>query len=170
MIKLTKEDLDQFEKPFHELLDDMARRIKPKESKRINRKGLGKAIDVAILLRRGFEQSWQFIVIIQALFVFLGLSPQVSNALAQLGIHVSGTAIGLIAISGIIFFFAFGMALLLYGGTQRSTALITSKQNPAMRLNYHFYRTMARWAKKQDEKIDSLQEKIDEVIRERDKN
>lgn len=157
---MTEDELNKFNKPFHELMDDMARRIDPRESRRISRKGLGKVIDVAILLRQGFEQSWQFIVVIQALFIFLGLSPQVSDALAQMGIHVSGTTLGIMAVAGIVFFFAFGMALLLYGGSQRSAFLVYQKQNPAQRMDYHYYRAMALWAKRQEERLKRIEEKL----------
>ncbi len=160
---MPKDDLSEFNKPFHEMLDDMAKKIDPKESKHITRKGLGKIIDVAILLRRGFEQAWQFIVVIQALFIFLGLSPQVSQALTQLGIPISGTWIGIIALSGILFFFAFGLALLLYGGTQRSSALISEKQAPSQRMNYHFYKLMAKWTEKTDDRLKKIESKLDEL-------
>lgn len=156
-----KDELEKFDRPFHELLDEMARQIDPRESRRITRRGLGKVIDVAILLRWGFEQSWQFIVVIQALFIFLGLSPQVSAALAQLGIHISGTVLGIMAVAGIVFFFAFGLALLLYGGSQRSTFLVSQKQNPAQRMNYQYYRAMARWARRQEERLKRIEEKLE---------
>ena len=156
-----KDELEKFDRPFHELLDEMAKQIDPRESRRIYRRGLGKAIDVAILLRRGFEQSWQFIVVIQALFIFLGLSPQVSEALAQLGIYISGTVLGIMAVAGIVFFFAFGMALLLYGGSQRSSFLVNQKQNPAQRMNYQYYRAMARWARRQEERLKRIEEKLE---------
>ena len=155
------DELEKFDRPFHELLDEMAKQIDPRESRRISRRGLGKIIDVAILLRRGFEQSWQFIIVIQALFIFLGLSPQVSAALAQLGIHISGAVIGIIAVAGIVFFFAFGMALLLYGGSQRSTFLVNQKQSPAQRMNYQYYRAMARWARRQEERLKRIEEKLE---------
>ncbi|KXB04721.1 hypothetical protein AKJ50_02060 [candidate division MSBL1 archaeon SCGC-AAA382A13] len=160
---ISKDELDQFEKSFPELLDDMAKQINPRESRRISRKGLGKIIDVAILLRRGFDQSWQFVVVIQALFVFLGLAPQVSESLAQFGINITGTMIGLLALGGIIFFFIFGLALLLYGGTQRSTALINEKQAPAQRMNYNFYKAMAKWAKNANQRLDKIEKKLDEI-------
>ena len=155
--------MDQFEKPFSELLDDMSREIDPKESRRMTRQGLGKLIDVAILLRRGFEQAWQFIVIFQALFIFLGLSPQVSDALKQLGISVSGYMIGVLAVVGILFFFAVGLGLLLYGGTQRSSSLINEKQAPAQRMNYHFYRAMAEWTKKADKRMDKIESELEDL-------
>lgn len=157
-----KEELDQFEKPFPELLNDMAARVDPRESRRMTRKGLGKLIDVAILLRQGFSQSWQFIVIIQALFVFLGLAPQVSQSLGQIGINVSGTMIGIIALGGIVFFVVFGLALLLYGGTQRSSSLINQKQDPASRMNYQFYRAMSKWARRMDERLDRIESELEE--------
>lgn len=157
-----EEDLDQFEKPFPELLDDMAAQVDPRESRRMTRKGLGKLIDLAILLRQGFSQSWQFIVVVQALFVFLGLAPQVSQSLAQLGINVSGTMIGIIAIGGIVFFVVFGLALLLYGGTQRSSSLITQKQDPSSRMNYQFYRAMSKWTKRMDERLDRIESELEE--------
>lgn len=162
-----KDELEKFDRPFHELLDEMAKQIDPRESRRITRRGLGKVIDVATLLRRGFEQSWQFIVVIQALFIFLGLSPQVSAVLAQLGIHISGTAIGVAALVGIVFFFAFGLVLLLYGGSQRSSFLVDQKQNPAERMSYQFYRAMARWAKRQEERLERMEEKLEKAERRR---
>lgn len=161
------DELEKFDKPFHELLDEMAKQIDPRESRRISRRGLGRVIDIAILLRRGFEQSWQFIVIIQALFIFLGLSPQVSEALAQLGIHISGTVLGILAVAGIAFFFAFGLALLLYGGSQRSASLVDQKQNPAERMSYQFYRAMARWARRQEERLERMEERLEEAERRR---
>lgn len=160
---MTDEELKQFDRPFHEILDDMAARIDPKQSKHITRKGLGKIIDIAILLRNGFQQAWQFIVVIQALFIFLGLSPQVSLALKQLGISISGTMIGVVALGGIIFFFIFGLGLLLYGGTQRSNALISEKQAPAQRMNYHFYRAMSRWAVDMDKKLGRIESRLDDL-------
>lgn len=163
MIDIPEEELEQFDRPFHETLEEMANEIDPRESRRITRKGLGKLIDVAILLRRGFEQSWQFVVVFQALFIFLGLSPQVSSALSQLGIPISGTSIGLIAVFAIIFFFIFGMALLLYGGTQRSSSLVNEKQDPAQRMNYHFYRGMARWAKDADKRLERIENKLEKL-------
>ena len=165
---MPEEGLEQFEKSFPELLNDKAAEIDPTESRRFTRKGLGKAIDVAILLRRGFEQAWQFIVIIQALFIFLGLSPQVSDALRQLGISLSGTAIGLIALGGIAFFFIFGLILLLYGGTQRSSSLINEKQAPAQRLNYSFYQSMSKWAMKTDKKLEKMEEKLEKLEEKKD--
>lgn len=158
-----KDDLEQFEKSFPELLDEMATRVDPRESRRTTREGLGKLIDLAILLRQGFGQAWQFIIVIQALFIFLGLAPQVSQSLNQLGISISGTMIGIIALGAILFFVVFGMALLLYGGTQRSTALITQKQSPSSRMNYQFYRAMSRWAKRMDERLDRIESKIEEL-------
>lgn len=149
---MTEKDLDVFDKDFHDLLNDMADEIDPKESKNIFRRdGLGKLLDFGILIRRGFQQAWQFIVIIQALWIFLGLSPQVSSALEQFGVHISGFWMGIMAIGGIVFFAGFGMAMLLYGGSQRSKFLVNQKQNPAQRMDYHFYRAMARWAKKHEE-------------------
>jgi len=148
-----------FDKPFHEVLDDMANRIDPKESRKVteSRKGLGRLIDVGILLRRGFQQAWQFIIIIQALFIFLGLSSQVSEALAQLGIEVSGFWLGVIAICGIIFFFGFGLVMLLYGGSQRSTFLVNQKQNPAQRQDWLFYKLTSRKLEKIDERLKRLE-------------
>ena len=160
---MKEEGLEQFEKSFPELLNEKAEQIDPKESRRFTRKGLGKVIDVAILLRRGFEQAWQFIVIIQALFIFLGLSPQVSEALQQFGISLSGTAIGITALGGIVFFFLFGLALLLYGGTQRSSSLINEKQAPAQRLNYSFYQAMSKWAINADKRLEEIERKLDKL-------
>lgn len=71
--------------------------------------------------------------------------------------------IGIIALGGILFFGVFALALLLYGGTQRSTALITQKQNPSSRMNYQFYRAMSRWAKRMDERLDGIESKIEEL-------
>lgn len=148
---MTEKELGVFDKDFHDLLNDMADEIDPKQSKNIfRREGLGKILDLGILIRRGFQQSWQFVVVIQALWIFLGLSPQVSDALAQIGIHISGMWIGIIAVIGIAFFACFGMVMLLYGGSQRSTYLVNMKQNPAQRMNYHFYRAMAKWAMKHE--------------------
>lgn len=155
------EELKVFDKPFHEVIDDMVKQTNPQESRRIHRKGLGKLIDIAVLLRRGFQQSWQFIVVVQALFIFLGLSPQVSAALEQIGISVSGTVIGIVAVVGIAFFFVFGLALLLYGGTMRTNYQIMMKQNPAQRMNYYFYRAMARWAKRMENKLEETEERLE---------
>jgi len=158
-----EDGLEDFrEKSYPDMLHEMARRIDPSTSKRIERKGLGKIIDVAILLRRGFSQMWQFVVVIQALFIFLGLSPQVSEALAQLGIHISGFWLGVIAVGGIVFFFAFGLALLLYGGSQRTRFLVNAQQNPNPRLDYHFYRLASKKLKEIDERLDRLEEKVGE--------
>ena len=160
---MAEENLEQFEKSFPELLNEKAEQIDPSESRRFTRKGIGKIIDIAILLRRGFEQAWQFIVVIQALFVFLGLAPQVSESLAQLGISLSGTAIGIIAIGGIIFFLVFGLALLLYGGTQRSSSLINEKQAPAQRLNYSFYQAMSKWAMNADKRLEKIEKNLEKI-------
>ncbi len=167
---MSDEDLEQFEKPFPDLLNEKAAEIDPKESRRFTRKGFGKIIDLAILLRKGFGQAWQFIVVIQALFIFLGLSPQVSQALSQLGISLSGTTIGIIALGGIIFFFLFGLALLLYGGTQRSSSLINEKQAPAQRLNYSFYREMSKWAKNTEKRLERIENKLDKIQEKREQN
>jgi len=155
---------ETFDKPFHEVLDDMANRINPRESRRItgSRGGLGKLIDIGILLRRGFQQAWQFVIVIQALFIFLGLSPQVSEALAQLGINISGFWLGVLAVGGIVFFFAFGLAMLLYGGSQRSKFLVNQKQNPAQRQDWLFYKLASKKLEKIDKRLDELEEKVGE--------
>lgn len=144
-------DFEIFDEDFHKVIDEMVKRTDPKASREMHRKGLGKFIDVAILLRRGFQQSWQFVVVIQALWIFLGLSPQVSDALSQFGINISGYWIGILALVGITFFFVFGLALLLYGGSERSNYQVMMKNNPAQRMDYHFYKAMARWAKRHEE-------------------
>jgi len=153
-----------FDKPYHKVLDDMAGRIDPRESRRVTRTrgGLGKLIDVGILLRRGFQESWQFVIIIQALFIFLGLSPQVSKALAQLGIQISGFWLGVLAVGGIIFFFVFGLAMLLYGGSKRSTFLVSQSQNPAQRQDWLFYKLASKKLEKLDKRLDKLEEKVGE--------
>jgi len=153
-----------FDKPFHEVLNDMANRIDPRESRKVagSRGGLGKLIDIGILLRRGFQESWQFVVVIQALFVFLGLSPQVSEALAQLGIQISGFWIGILAVGGIIFFFVFGLAMLLYGGSKRSTFLVNQSQNPAQRQDWLFYKLASRKLEEMDERLKRLEEEVRE--------
>jgi len=152
-----------FDKPYHKVLDDMAGRIDPRESRRVagSRGGLGKLIDIGILLRRGFQESWQFVVVIQALFVFLGLSPQVSEALAQLGIQISGFWLGVIAVGGIVFFFIFGLAMLLYGGSKRSTFLVNQSQNPAQRQDWLFYKLASKKLEKIDKRLDELEEKVE---------
>jgi len=161
---MAEDELREFEeKEYSEMLEDMAREINPRKTGEMTRTGLGKFIDVAVLLRRGFQQGWQFIVIIQALFVFFGLSDQVSNALAQFGLHISGYWLGVGAIGGIIFFFVFGLALLLYGGSQRTRNLIMSKQNPNPRLDFHFYRAAAKTLKGMGEKMDSMDERLDRI-------
>jgi len=160
-----EESLEEvFDKPFHEVLDDMARRINPRESGRVieTRRGLGKLIDFAILGRRGFQQAFQFIVIIQALFIFLGLSPQVSKALAQFGIHISGFWIGVIAVCGVVFFILFGLTMLLYGGSQRSTFLVNQSQNPAQRQDWLFYKLASKKLEKLDRRLDKLEERVGE--------
>jgi len=144
------------------MLHRMACQIDPSTSKRIEREGLGKVIDVGILLRRGFQQAWQFVIVIQALFIFLGLSPQVSEALAQFGIQISGFWLGVLAVGGIIFFFVFGLAMLLYGGSQRSKFLINAQQNPNPRLDYHYYRASAKKLEEMDERLKRLEEKVGE--------
>jgi len=158
-----EESLEDFKKKsYPDMLHKMARWIDPSTSKKIERKGLGKLIDVAILLRRGFAQMWQFVIVIQALFIFLGLSSQVSDALAQLGIHISGFWLGVIAVGGIVFFFIFGLAMLLYGGSQRSKFLINAQQNPNPRLDYHYYRASAKKLEEMDERLKRLEEKVGE--------
>lgn len=155
---MTETELEDFDKDFHSLLNDMADEIDPKESKNIfRREGLGKLLDLSILIRRGFQQSWQFIVIIQALWIFLGLSPQVSAALEQFGIYISGFWMGILAFGGIIFFAVLGMAMLLYGGSQRSKFLVNQKQNPAQRMDYHFYKAMAKWAERHERYHNALE-------------
>jgi len=155
---------ETFDKPFHEVLDDMASRINPRESRRIteSRGGLGKLIDIGILLRRGFQQAWQFVIVIQALFIFLGLSPQVSEALAQLGIDISGFWLGVIAVGGIVFFFVFGLAMLLYGGSQRSKFLVNQKQNPAQRQDWLFYKLASKKLEEMDMRLKRLEKKVEE--------
>jgi len=160
-----EEDIEKvFDKPYHKVLDDMASRIDPRESRRVveSRGGLGKLIDIGILLRRGFQQSYQFVVVIQALFIFLGLSPQVSEALGQLGIEISGFWLGVLAVVGIIFFFIFGLAMLLYGGSQRSKFLVNQKQNPAQRQDWLFYKLASKKLEKIDKRLDELEEKVGE--------
>lgn len=157
-----RDELEEFDKEFHNLLNDMANEVNPRESKNIFRRdGLGKVLDFFILLRRGWQQSWQFIIVVQALFIFLGLSSQVSDALSVIGIQISGMWIGILAIVGIVFFTGFGMAMLIYGGSQTSTALVNQKQNPAQRMDYHFYRAMAKWAKRHEE----YHEKLDNLLK-----
>ncbi len=163
MIFISKDELEQFDRPFSELLDEMAEGIDPGESRHFTRKGLGKILDLGILIRRGFQEAWQFVVLIQTLFIFLGLSPQVSQALKQLGISISGTTIGVLAVFGIVFLFIFGLVLLLYGGTHRSNSLISEKQNPAQRMNYYFYRGMARWARNADRRLEKIEKKLEKL-------
>ncbi len=80
-----------------------------------------------------------------------------------MGLSVSGTTIGIIALGGIIFFFIFGLALLLYGGTQRFSSLVNEKQAPAQRLDYHFYKSMASWARNADERLDRIESKLEKM-------
>jgi len=153
-----EDELEKFDRGFNDILNEMAREINPQESKNIFRRGgLGKLIDLGVLLRRGFQQSWQFIVIVQALWIFLGLSPQVSRALDQVGISISGFWIGLIAVITIVFFFGLGMILLLRGGSQRTKFLINQKQNPAQRMDYHFYHATAQKLQEIDERLDKIE-------------
>lgn len=161
---MTDSDLEQFEeKDYPEMLEDMARRINPRRTGDITREGFGKVIDVAVLLRRGFQQGWQFIVVIQALFIFFGLSGQVSNALAALGIYISAFWLGVLAIGGIAFFFGLGLLLLLWGGSSRSRSLMMSKQDPNPRLDYEFYKSMAEWARGMEKRQKKVEEKLDEI-------
>ncbi len=149
---------------FHDTLDEMAQTIDPKESKDLpERSWKGKLVDRAILLRKGFQQVWQFLVIIQALFIFLGLSESVSEAIhAITGIRISGKIIGVIALFGLAFTLAFGMFLLLIGGTQRATFLVNQKQNPAQRMDYEGYRRILVELRETKRKVEELEADQDE--------
>jgi len=154
-----------FDKPFEEVMDTMAEGINPRaSSKTLERESLiGRIMDFGILLRKGYGQAWQFIAIIQALFIFLGLSEKVSDALYQvLGIQISGYWIGVVAIAGVVFFVIFGLAMLLIGGSQRSQFLVKQKQNPAQFMDKKYYEISMRKLREIDKRLDRLEEKVGE--------
>lgn len=158
------DELDQFDRPFHEVLNDMAKRIDPKESAKFRnlrsnttRGFLGKAMDFLLLVRKAFGQSWRFMIIVQAIFIFLGLAPEVSKSLAVIGINISGDMLVAIAITGELFLFLIGFVMLLYGGSQRSTFLVNQKQNPAQRMDYHFYKAVANKLQEMDDRLKDIE-------------
>lgn len=158
------EGLEVFDDDFHNVLNKMASRIDPKESRDVlntrastKRGFIGKIMDFAILLRKGFQQSWRFMILIQAGFIFLGLAPEVSKSLKAIGIQLSGRMLVIIAIGGEFVLLAAGIIMLLYGGSQRSQFLINQKQNPAQRMNYHFYKYMAHQMEEVDNRLDKLE-------------
>lgn len=158
---MTEKDKLFLDGDFHDTLDSMAERINPAESRKLPERGWkGQIVDYAILLRRGFQQVWQFLVIFQALFIFLGLSQNVSNSIHSItGIRIPSVVIGSLALIGILFMLGFGMFLLLIGGTQKTKFLVNQKQNPAQRMDYEAYRTIIELLKEEREKVEKDEER-----------
>ncbi len=160
-----KDSLEIFQEKFSDVLQYMSNKIEPRDSKDImnHRKGIGRLMDIAILLRKGFGQSWQFISILQALFIFLGLAENVSKSIELVtGIYIDPFWIGVIAFGSIVFMVLFGLGMLLYGGSQRSQFLINQKQNPAQRMDYTYYKEMAKKNLEMEKKIDKIKEMLEE--------
>lgn len=141
---MLEEDFEELE--FDEALERMSEKIDLKASGRIHRKGLGRMIDLLILLRQGFQETWQFMVLAQAFWLFLGLLPNVTDvlngtfALVGLSFRLETVQLALIAIMAMAGLLFVGVGLLLYGGTRRHQMLITQRQNPSQKLDYEAYR------------------------------
>lgn len=153
------EDLSVFNQKYSDVLEHMADKINPSESRDITkrRNGIGRILDIAILIRKGFGQAWQFISMITSIYIILGLSEQVSHALSLLGIMISPFQIGLLAVGSMGFFVCLGMVMLLYGGSQRSQYLINLKQNPAQRMDYVFYKETAKKLIEIDKRLEQIE-------------
>lgn len=152
--RLDREDYKKLS--FEDALEKVADTLDLKKSARITREGFGKLIDLFVFLRQSFQQSWQFVVIIQAMWIFLGLSDDVGVAIENLlGITVSGTWWGIIAVAGVIGCLILGLLLLIYGGSQRHSFLVNQRQNPAEALNYRSYQLIL-------DKLDELEKKLEE--------
>jgi len=145
---------DYKELDFENALEKVSHTLDLKKSGELTRSGLGKIVDFLVLLRRGFDQSWQFVVIIQAVWIFLGLSDNVGEAIeAIFGITIPGSYWGIIAVIGVAACLILGLLLLLYGGTQRHSFLVNQRQNPAQALDYRSYQLIL-------DRIDELEQEI----------
>lgn len=152
---------DYKELGFEDALEKVSKKLDLRKSGRITRKGLGKVVDFLVLLRRGFQESWQFVVIIQAVWIFLGLSNQVGEAIeALLGVSVSGKIWGIVALLGVASCLMLGVLLLLYGGSRRHTFLVNQRQNPAQALDYRSYQLIL-------DRLDELEQEINELKEDR---
>lgn len=152
---MDREDYEEL--GFEDALENVSHTLDLRKSGELTRTGLGKVVDFLVLLRTGFQQSWQFVVIIQAIWIFLGLSNSVSKAVEALtGVFIPGKWWGVIAVAGVAVCLVLGMVLLLYGGTQRHSFLVNQRQNPAQALDYRTYQLLL-------DRIDDLENEIEDL-------
>jgi len=163
------EELDMFDRPFSELIEESSSQINPKSSARMRRKGLGKVIDVAILLRVGLQQTWQYMVVFTGFLLLMSISGNVASAFHQIfGIELSGFQIGLLAAGILAVIWLVGVLMFLKGGSQRSRFEIQQKVNPAQLLDWRFKKAVAHSLKrreKREKKFGERLEKIEERLR-----
>jgi len=145
---------------FDEALERVSDTIDLRSSGRIHRKGLGKVIDAVILLRQGFQETWQFMVVAQAFWLFLGLLPNVTAVLngtfdlLGIGFRLESVQLAVLALLVMVLLLMLGVGLLLYGGTKRHQMLINQRQNPGQKMDYEAYRLILRRLKELEEKVE----------------
>lgn len=145
---------------FDEALERLSDTIDLRSSGRIHRKGLGRAIDGLILLRQGFQETWQFMVVAQAFWLFLGLLPNVTNVLngtlelLGIGFRLESLQLAVLALLVLVMLLMLGVALLLYGGTKRHQMLINQRQNPGQKMDYEAYRLILKRLRELEEKVE----------------
>jgi len=158
-----EDELDKFDKPFHKLIEESSSQIDPSRSAEMRRGGLGKAIDVGILLRIGLQQTWQYMAVFTGFLLLMSISGDVAGAFHQiLGIELTGFQIGLIAVGILGLIWLAGILMFLKGGSQRSRFEIQQKVNPAQRLDLEFKRAVSHSLKRMEKRLDKLEEKVGE--------
>jgi len=168
-MELSDEDeLDKFDKSFHKLIEESSSQIDPSKSARMRREGLGKIIDVGILLRIGLQQTYQYMIVFTGFLLLMSISGDVAGAFHQIfGVELSGFQIGLIAVGVLGLIWLAGILMFLRGGSQRSRFEIQQKVNPAQRLDLEFKRAVSHSLKrmeKRDERIEKRLDRLEEKV------
>lgn len=159
-----EDELDKFDKPFHELIEESSSQIDPSSSARMRRKGLGKAIDIGILLRIGLQQTYQYMVVFTGFLLLMSISGDVAGAFYQIfGVELSGFQIGLIAVGILGLIWLMGVLMFLKGGSQRSRFEIQQKVNPAQRLDWEFKRAVSHSLKRMEKNEKQMDERLKRI-------
>ncbi|MBS1264035.1 MAG: hypothetical protein MAG715_01233 [Methanonatronarchaeales archaeon] len=152
---------DFAELDFDQALERVSNTIDLRSSGRIHRRGLGRMIDALILLRQGFQETWQFMVLFQAFWLFLGLLPNVTEVLngtfelIGISIRLETVELALASVVVMVLLLAFGVTLLLYGGSKRHQMLINQRQNPGQKLDYEAFRLVLSRLDEVEKKVES---------------
>jgi len=158
------EELDTFDRPFSELIEESSSRIDPRSSARMRRKGLGKAIDVAILLRIGLQQTYQYIIVFTGFLLLMSVSGDLAGAFHQIfGVELSGFQIGLMAVGILGLIWLAGVLMFLRGGSQRSRFEIQQKVNPAQLLDWRFKKAVAHSLKRREKREKKFGERLEKI-------